>query len=146
MIQKILLLISFILLSNSLLAQVKEKEEYSKKELQTFLKIYKHTLDAPFDPVISMQKNTSKIKITEERLTQILQAQFAGNTVSLTDEEIIEMDKLKQMMELDKQAYNKALEEYIISQKMAPSKYEEIEKLYHSNTKFQKKVTKLYHN
>ncbi|WP_310556139.1 hypothetical protein [Flavobacterium sp.] len=133
-----------LLFSLNTISQVKEKEKYSKAELKTFIKIYKHTLDFPFNTIVSMQQNALKIKISEQRLTEILQSQFAGNTIKLTDDESKEMGKLQKLMETDKEVYDKELEKYIISQKILPSKYKEIEKVYHKNNKFQKKVNKLY--
>jgi hypothetical protein len=125
------------------LAQSKEKQKYSKEELEAFSKIYKHTLDFPFDQITSMQKNASKIKISEERLSEILQAQFAGNSPQLTKEEILEMEQLKKLMETDKQNYDKEIEQYIATQKITVSKYLEIKKLYNKDNKFQEKVNKM---
>jgi hypothetical protein len=138
---KKLLPLLFFFICASLLGQVKEK--YSKKELQSFVKIYKHTLDAPFDIIKSMQKNAPKIAINEARFSEILQAQFAGNTPKLTEIENKEMAKLQHLMELDKQDYDAKLQQYILAQGMPYSKYKEIEKQYHQNPKFQKKINKM---
>ena len=134
--------ILFFTFSTILTAQVKEK--YSKTELVTFLKIYKHTLDHPFDIALSMQKNATKIKLSEERLSEILQAQFAGNSIKLTDAENNEMSSLKKLMEIDEEKYNNELKKYIVDNKITYEKYKKIETLFNSNQKFQKKINKLY--
>ncbi|KOY85608.1 hypothetical protein AD998_05080 [bacterium 336/3] len=121
----------------------KEKEKYTKEELQSFIKIYKYTLDNPFEPLVSMQKNASKISITEARLTEIMQAQSMGYDPKLTEKENGEMSRLKKFIEEDKMVYDKKLEQYIISQKLPLEKYQEIKKLYHKDSKFQEKVNKL---
>ena len=138
---KLFYLIFFFALSSLLTAQVKEK--YSKTELITFLKIYKYSLDHPFDLADSMKKNATKIKISEKRLTEILQAQFAGNFVKLTDAENNEMTSLKKLMEIDEEKYKSELKKYIIDNHIAYEKYKEIESLFNSNQKFQKKINKL---
>jgi hypothetical protein len=142
----IILLITTFTLSAQIKMKEKEKEKFTKIELQTFLKVYKYTLDNPFNPLISMQKNSSKIKISEERLTEIMQAQFAGNEISLSEEENYEMSKLKKILEKDKETYDMQLERYIKNQNMKPAKYKEIENLYHNNTKFQDKINALNMN
>jgi len=124
-------------------AQSKEKDKYTKEELQAFIKIYKYTLDNPFEPLVSMQKNASKVSITEARLTEIMQAQATGYDPKLTEKENAEMLRLKQLIEEDKKNYDKKLEQYIISQKLSVEKYQEIKKQYHKDSKFQEKVNKL---
>ena len=136
------ILIIFIT-SYSLFSQTIEKEKYTKKEQFAFLKIYKHTLDNPFDITTSMQKNVPKIKIEEARFSEILQAQFAGNEPTLTAAENKEMATLKALMELDKKEYDRELKKYAIAQGISYEKYLVIEKLYHENKKFQKKIDKL---
>lgn len=138
---KLFYMLFFTILTSNAIAQVKEK--YSQKELQTFLKVYKHSIDKPFDIVKSMQNNASKINIPEARFSEILQAQFAGNTPSLTDIETKEMSKLKMMMEEDELVYTENLKKYTIAQGLIYSKYKEIEKQYNSDLKFQRKINKL---
>jgi hypothetical protein len=121
----------------------KEKEKYTKEELQTFIKIYKYTLDNPFEPLVSMQKNISKISITEARLTEIMQAQSTGYDPKLTEKETNEMTRMKKFIEEDKKNYDKKLEQYIVTQKITVEKYFEIKKQYHKDSKFQEKVNKL---
>ena len=121
----------------------KEKEKYTKEELQSFIKIYKYTLDNPFEPLISMQKNASKISISEARLTEIMQAQATGYDPKLTEQENADMIRLKKFIEEDKKVYDKKLEQYILNQKLSLEKYQEIKKQYHKDSKFQEKVNKL---
>jgi hypothetical protein len=133
----------FFISSYGTFSQTNEKEKYTKKEQFAFLKIYKHTLDNPFDITTSMQKNVPKIKIEEARFSEILQAQFAGNEPTLTAAENKEMAVLQNLMELDKKEYDSLLKKYAISQGISYEKYLAIEKLYHENKKFQKKIDKL---
>lgn len=140
---KLKLLFLILLFSFPVIITAQVKEKYTKTELTTFLKIYKHTLDHPFDITSSMQKNAKSIKIPEERLGEILQAQFAGNSLKLTEAENKEMTTLKKLMEVDQESYNKALEKYILDNKMTNNKYKEIVAEYYSSQKFQKKVNKL---
>ena len=138
---KLFHLIFFFTFSIFLSAQVKEK--YSKTELITFLKIYKHSLDHPFDIAVSMKMNASKIKISEERLGEILQAQFAGKSIKLTDAENKEMLSLKKLMEVDEEKHKSDFKKYIVDNKIAYEKYVEMETLFHSSQKFQNKINKL---
>jgi hypothetical protein len=141
-----LLLISFLFFfSFDIVAQVKtkEKEKYTQKEQKLFVKIYKHTLDFPFDIIASMQKNAPKINIKEERFSEILQAQFAGNEPNLSEPEIKEMTKLKALMESEKEEYDEEFKKYVTTQGLPFNKYQEMEKRYHDDTKFQSKVNKL---
>jgi len=121
----------------------KEKEKYTKEELQSFIKIYKYTLDNPFEPMISMQRNASKINISEARLTEIMQAQATGYDAKLSEKENQEMTRLQKLIEEDKKVYDKKLEQYITTQKLPLEKYQEIKKCYHKDSKFQEKVNKL---
>ncbi len=123
-----------------------KKEKFSSLELKTFLKIYKHTLDLPFDAATALQKSAKLSAIPEKRLSEILKAKFAGNKVELSDEEIGEMNTIKKNMQTDKDLYDNELDKYILKQKMTPKKYHEIENLYHANNKFQEKINKLSNN
>jgi hypothetical protein len=144
MIKQFIYIMILLISSSSLMAQSKEKEKYTPTALKTFLKIYKHTLDVPFDPIISMKNNAPKIKISHERLSEILGSELEGSTPELSDQETKEMNKLKKMIEADKLIYDKKLDLYITSQKMTLAQYEEIKKQYHKDNKFQNKVNKLY--
>jgi pyoverdine/dityrosine biosynthesis protein Dit1 len=76
-------------------------------------------------------------------LSEIIQGQFADNSIVLTDVEKKEFDKLKQYVELDKKEYEKKFENVIIANHLKPELYREIEALYYKDQKFQKKVNKL---
>lgn len=143
MTRKLFTILIIFISSYSLFSQTIEKEKYTKKEQFAFLKIYKRTLDNPFDITTSMQKNVPKIKIEEARFSEILQAQFAGNEPTLTAAESKEMAVLQSLMELDKKEYDSLLKKYAVSQGISYEKYLVIEKLYHENKKFQKKIDKL---
>ncbi len=141
--KNITLLLLFILsFHNSLCQTTPKKQIYSKRELISFLKIYKHTLDNPFDPLVSLNNNYKKSKLTEERLTEIFQAEFAGNPVTLSESEKVELQKLKEMVEIDKKNYDNKLDNYISENNLTKKKYYEIKKKYHEDSSFQKKVLK----
>jgi hypothetical protein len=140
---KLALTFTIFIFNCSLFSQTTQKEKYTKKEQYAFLKIYKHTLDYPFDIATSMQKHAPEIKIEELRFAEILQAQFAGNEPKLTPAENKEMAALKTLIAADKEDYDIELKKYAIAQGIAYEKYIAIEKLYHDNKKFQKKIDKL---
>lgn len=147
--KKIIVLFAIVFITTfTLSAQIKVREKvkdnFTKIELQTFLKVYKYTLDHPFDPLVSMKKNSSRIRLSEQRLTEIMQSQFAGNELKLSEGENYEMSKLQKLVEKDKELYDKQIERYIKNQNMKPARYKEIEALYQENTKFQSKVNALH--
>jgi hypothetical protein len=115
-------------------------EEYSKSEIGQFLKAYKQSLDSPFDLVSSMKKNALKIKISEERLSEILQSQVNGIELELTNSETFEMNTLKELMELDKKEYDTSFENYLKSINLDSIKFYEMKKLFNNNKDFQKTV------
>lgn len=143
---KFALLLSVMVSSTSLYSQEKRTTEvkYSTEEIETFLKIYKHKLDHPFEIAISMENASKKSAISEERMSEILQAQFAGNEIKLSEKEKNELEKIKALMEIDKAIYDKSLNEYISENKMNPLRYQEIETTFHNNVAFQNKLTSLY--
>lgn len=138
--------ILLLLVSFNLIAQTKVKEKFSNKEITSFLIIYKHTLDFPFDMVSAMKKSAKEIQITEERLSEILQNQFAGNTIQLSDMEIKEMQKLQSLMNIEKQKYEVDVNKFIAAHNLSQEKYILIKKQYDTNIKFQKRANQMFAN
>lgn len=124
----------------------KKEEKFTKSEMLSFLKVYKYKLDHPFEPLESAQKNTSKIKISQERLNEIFQSQFGNNDAKVTKEEQKELDVLKTLVESDKKIFDDNLEMVVIENKLTVEKYKQIKFEYNNNDKFQKKVNKLSSN
>ncbi|VXB96129.1 conserved hypothetical protein [Flavobacterium sp. 9AF] len=121
-----------------------EEKNFSQEELHIFVKIYNYQLNHPFDLIDSMQKAFEKTTLSKERMTTLLQAQFAGNEVELTLSEKNELEKIKVAMEKDYALYKTNFNSFITLNKMNPTRYLEIEKYFHSNHDFQNKVAYLY--
>jgi len=74
---------------------------------------------------------------------EILQAQFAGTELQLSKEELKQLEQLKILMNKDKKRYDRKMVSFITANNMQPSRYQKMEKAYHSNPKFQAEVYKL---
>ncbi|WP_130735870.1 hypothetical protein [Flavobacterium sp. J27] len=139
---KRMLFLGILLYASCVFSQ--EKNHFSQEEIQTFIKIYKHQLDHPFDIATSMEKALEKTTLSKERMTVILQAQFAGNEIVLTDAEKKELETIKAFMEKDNALHKANLNALVNANNMKTSRYHEIENYFHNNTDFQNKVAQLY--
>ncbi len=116
---------------------------YKKEDLKSFITTYSYILDHPFNPLLSAEKNSPKINISYDRLSEIFQNQFADNLDSISPSEKIELDKLKDLVTIDKEQYDNMIRAKMTNSKISDSLFDSIKKDYNSNTKFQRKVNKL---
>lgn len=124
-------------------AQKTEKDKFTDKEIATFIKVYQYELNNPFEPLVVMQKNIQKTRITESRLTEIMQAQALGYNAKITDSEKSEMEKLQKILEQEKLLHDKKLEQFILKQEITVNKYKEIKNFYTKNKSFQERVNQM---
>ena len=138
---KFAVVLGVILHSTFFYAQEKKSNEiqYSSDEVQTFITIYEYKLNHPFEIATSMQNSFKQTTISEERMTEILQAQFAGNEIKLSEKEKSELEKIKALMEVDKAKYDALLNTFILENKMKPNRFKEIEDALNNNIEFQNK-------
>jgi len=138
------LLPTFLLVhSFCLLGQENGSDTFSENELKAYAKIHKYTLDHPFDIASSMQKCVKKIAIPEERMSEILQAQFAGNTIKLSKKELQQLEQLKTLMNSDKKAYDSKIAKFVVANKMKISTYQKLKAASRGDQNFQAKLHKL---
>lgn len=144
---KPLVLLLVLVNSTSLFAQEKStiNQKFSSEELQTFMKIYEYKLNHPFDIVAAMQKSVKKTSISEKRISEILQAQFAGNEIKLSDFEKKELETINLLMEKEKVEHEKEINKFIAETKMDTSKYLEIREEFDNDKDFQAVVNNLYY-
>ena len=116
---------------------------YKKEDLKSFIKAYSYILDNPFNPLLSAEKNSPKINISYDRLSEIFQNQFADNSDSISPTEKMELDKLKDLVTIDKEQYDSMVRAKMTSIKLSDSLFDRIKQDYNSSAKFQRKVNKL---
>jgi len=90
-----------------------------------------------------MQKCVKKLAISEERMGEILQAQFAGNSIKISEEELLQLEQLKSLMDIDKKEYDSKIAKFVVANKMEISTYQNLKKESRGNTKFQATLHKL---
>ena len=134
-----------LLLSSFTFSQDKEaiNNKYSSEEIQIFIKLYEYKLNHPFELAVSMENSLKTTTISEERMTIILQTQFAENELKLSKKEKEELKKMKELMEIDKAKHDTHFNAFIIENKMKLSRYKEIEIFFYNNTHFQNRVSEL---
>lgn len=116
---------------------------YKKEDLKSFIRAYSYILDNPFNPLLSAEKNSPKIDISYDRLSEIFQNQFADNSDSISPAEKIELDKLKDLVARDKEVYDSMIRIKMTNVKISDSLFDRIKQDYNSSAKFQRKVNKL---
>jgi len=143
---KLKLLLSMALLlahSFCLFGQENESQSNTEKELQAFAKIQQYQLDHPFDLVNSMKRCVSALHISEKRMSAILQAQFAGKEIQVSEQERRQLDQLAALMRLDKEKYDQEMNRFMMANKMKPARYKQIKKKHQNSNAFQSKMSKL---
>jgi hypothetical protein len=135
----LILLLQFV----SFAQKVKSKEKFTKTEIISFLKVYQYKIDHPFEPLQSAQDNASKIKISQERLTEIFQNQFASIDAKITKNEQEQLDVLKTLVENDKKVFDENLKVVILQNSLTEEKYNQIKSEYNNNESFQRRANKL---
>ncbi|WP_075341035.1 hypothetical protein [Tenacibaculum agarivorans] len=125
----------------SLSSQTKE-QEYSKKQIQSYNKVYQKILDNPFDITASMRKNIKQVSITEERMGEILQAQFNGTKISITKKEAQELEKLKSLMENDKNIHEIKIKKIMTENHLDYENYQKIKKKITTNKTLKARINK----
>lgn len=132
-----------LLLCNFSHLSAQTKPKFTDEETKKFATIYRHFLDKPFDLEQSMRKGVAQIKISETRFTEIFQAQATSTNIALTDTEKREMNKLKVLMQADKDLYDKQANEYIQKQGLSLDRYNKMLSEFNNNKTFQQKIIKL---
>ena len=143
---KTALLLGVMMYATNFFSQEKQviDEAITASEVQTFIKIYEYKLNHPFEIAISMENASKKTTLSEERISEILQAQFAGNTIKLSEKEKTEFEKIQAFMATDKAKYDSYLNAFITENNMKPTRYKEIEDFFYNNKAFQNKIVSLY--
>lgn len=117
---------------------------YKKEDLKSFIQTYSYILDNPFNTLLAAEKNSAKIDLSYERLSEIFQNQFSDTNDSITPTEKKELDKLKILVERDKEVYDSMIKKKMVSENLSDSLFDKIKEDYNRNIKFQRKVNKLH--
>lgn len=133
------------LLSASLTA-FGQNTKFSDAELLSFYKVYDYILSHPFNPLEAMQKLLPQTCFSEERMTEILQAEALGRKVELSEKEKTDREKLKQLIQKEKEKYDTEIAAMMQREKISQKKFDEIKKAFHQDTKLQQKVYELAKN
>lgn len=114
--------------------------KYSDEELMSFFKVYDYMLRNPFQPLEAMQKLLPQTSFTEERMTEIMQAEVIGRKVNLSEQEKADQAKLKQLIQKEKEKYDANIDKMMKQEKLSRKRFEEIKKAFHQDSKIQQKV------
>jgi len=93
-----------------------------------------------------MQKLLPQTCFSEERMTEILQAEALGRKIELSEKEKTDREKLKQLIQKEKDKYDTEIAAMMQREKISQKKFDEIKKAFHQDTKLQQKVYELAKN
>lgn len=136
--KKILLTITLCFSTLFLLAQ-----NFKDEELIKFYHLYQYELSNPLDLPILMPRCVAKSKISEQRMTEIMQAQATGYDPKLSESEKQEMQKIQKCLQIEKDKYDAEFVKKIKEKGLTPKRYEEIKKKFHADTALQQKTYRL---
>ncbi|GAB4126319.1 MAG: hypothetical protein OHK0045_18810 [Raineya sp.] len=119
------------------------QQNFSDKELLAFYRVYKYTLDKPFEPFSVMQKLLSQVNISEERMTEIIQAETLGKTIQLSEQEKKSMEELKKLMQKEKEKYDLQIDKMMQQEKLSAKRFEAIKIAYHQDASLRQKIDAL---
>ena len=117
-----------------------QKKNYPDAELLAFYKVYDYLLREPFNPLEAMQKLLPQTGFTEERMTEILQAEAIGRKVELSEQEKADRQKLQALLQKEKEKYDAEIEKMMQRENITSKKFGEIKKEFRRNPELQKKV------
>lgn len=118
-------------------------QNFKDEELIKFYHLYQYELSKPFDLPTLMPPCVAQSKISEQRMTEIMQAQAIGYDPKLSEAEKLEMDKIQKCLQKEKEKYDAEFTKKIKEKGLTAKRYEEIKKKFNSDTALQQKTYRL---
>lgn len=121
-------------------------QNFKDEELRKFYHLYQYELSNPFDLPTLMPPCVVKSKITEQRMTEIMQAQAIGYDPKLSEIEKLEMDKIQKCLQKEKDKYDADFFERTKKAGLTPKRYETIKNAFVRDRNLQEKTYQLVKN
>jgi hypothetical protein len=121
-------------------ATEKTSDKFTKEEKENFSVVYEYTFKNSFDAIKVMQKHLPSINIPEKRFGEIFNAQMHSKKLTLTTQEVTEMDKLQYLIQKEKETYDLSVNNLVAKQNLNQKKYEEMKKEHTKNRFFQNEI------
>ncbi len=118
-------------------------QNFKDEELIKFYYLYQDELSNPFDLPTFLPRCAAQSKISEQRMTEIMQAQATGYDPKLSENEKQEMQKIQKCLQIEKDKYDAEFVRKLKEKGLSPKRYEEIKKKFHSDTALQQKTYRL---
>jgi hypothetical protein len=118
-------------------------QNFKDEELIKFYHLYQYELSNPFDLPTLMPRCVAKSKISEQRMTEIMQAQAMGKNPKLTESEKQEMEKIQKCLQIEKDKYDAEFVKKIKEKGLTQKRYEEIKSKFVQDKTLQQKTYQL---
>ncbi len=118
-------------------------QNFKDEELRKFYHLYQYELSNPFDLPNLMPPCVAKSKISEQRMTEIMQAQAIGYDPKLSEVEKLEMDKIQKCLQKEKDKYDAEFLERTKKAGLTPKRYETIKQAFNRDRTLQEKTYQL---
>ncbi|MCS6795496.1 MAG: hypothetical protein NZ516_06025 [Raineya sp.] len=118
-------------------------QNFKDEELIKFYHLYQYELSNPFDLPALMPRCVAKSKISEQRMTEIMQAQFQGYNPKLSESEKQEMEKIQKCLQAEKEKYETEFAKKIKEKGLTQKRYEEIKQKFVQDRNLQQKTYQL---
>lgn len=136
--KKILITIALCFSTLFVLAQ-----NFKDEELIKFYHLYQYELSNPFDLPTLIPRCVGKSKISEQRMTEIMQAQATGYNPKLSESEKQEMEKIQKCLQIEKDKYDAEFAKKIKEKGLSQKRYEEIKNKFVQDRALQQKTYQL---